>query len=157
MVPVPTAVTVVLVLAATVATPLVGAVSVDERRDSPVETPLQADGVEIVDSVSLTRSDFGAGTYHFSPIVVRTSGLSGTGTVVVQYGVPWYRNYVSSVQRRVTDATGEDRTLRLQPRVEFPPEVIQSGLSPIRVTVRFRTAGTSRIVAERTLETGGDA
>lgn len=149
----PTATVVVVIVLTSVFTPLIGVTGASQRTASTADR-LEAHRVSIDGSASLVRSGFGAGTYHISSIVVETKGLTGSGVIVLQLGVPWFDRYTTSMERQVRGAEGDDRTLRFQPTVEFPPGDVYPGRHPIRLTVRFRTAGESRIVSERTVELG---
>jgi hypothetical protein len=117
-------------------------------RDS---TELRATSVGIADSTDLVGSDFGAGTYHLTEFVVTARGLRGSGTVFVQFALPWYEQHVNSREFTVDEATGRDRTFRYQPQVEITPGVVKAETYPVRVTVRFQSASGIRIVAERTI------
>lgn len=147
-----TVVTVAVVVVATLLSPFVAATVATPSSPDRGGDALRATSVAIADDTSLVRSDFGAGTYHLTEFVVETRNLRGSGTVVVQFALPWYERYVNSQTFTVESASGTDRTFRYQPQVAVTPGVVKAETYSARVTVRFRSAGESRIVAERTVQ-----
>jgi hypothetical protein len=124
---------------------------------TPEPRPLSVSEASISPDVRLVQSDFGGGTYHFTPIRITLEDPRGAGTLIVQVAAPRLSGLTLS-NRETFRATGSDETtVEYQPPTEVRQketkfiDSIDGGKFPIRVTVRINNGGDTRIIAERTL------
>lgn len=145
-----TTLTVVVLVVATLTVPP----AVDLLRDDPEQTNvgLTAENATVLGNISLQRSDFGGGTYHFSELEVQLQGVRGVGTLVLKVVVPQLNSYVLTREVPLDEEKPRDVIVRYQPSDEFHPEEIGRDRYLAKVTVRLRSDGTSTVVAEKGFE-----
>lgn len=126
----------------------------DSSLDGQAGPPLRVENASIDDDVAIVQSDFGGGTYHYTPIRITLVSPEGVGEIVVQIATPNVYNIVLS-HRTIFRGSGEGtRTLSYQPSHEFRRKDIRQYPGDVlktRVTVRIRTDGELRTIAERTV------